>query len=233
MKTSNRILLGLLIIIFTVPFVLAATLKAKVKKGEYTVVKSKNPGSDLRVHSGSFTEFKVVNIVAPGPGFLTCHLKQSDTMSYTYNQHSPEDSMVVLTSNDTLLIKYISTNEVTGDNGERERSNVTINVNLRAFHNLLVDGAVVVLDSLPASSGSLSVTLRNKGVIKDGTSNRHNPDGTKPAVGIKNEKALQESSVYDAELPKSMDKIKTGVIQNANFAMLNVNIKDLLVFHLL
>jgi len=32
MKTSNKILLGLLIIVFAVPFLLALTLKSKIKK---------------------------------------------------------------------------------------------------------------------------------------------------------------------------------------------------------
>src|SRR5438128_12559941 len=102
MKTSNKILLGLLVVVFTVPFLLASYLKSKMKKGEYTVEKYENSGNKENIRSGSFTAFKVVKVVAPVPDLLTCHLKQSVNMNYSYYNDNSKDSVMVFTNNDTL-----------------------------------------------------------------------------------------------------------------------------------
>lgn len=228
MKTSNKILLCLVVIIFTVPFLLAASLKSKMKKGEYTVVKNENTRSG-NTHSGSFTAFKVVKVVAPGPDFLICHLKLSDNMNYKYNLNTKEDSIIIFTSNDTLLIKYVTKKVITDQIEIREYNGTAIYVNLPAFNNLVVDGAVVVIDSLPASSGNLSVILKNKGEIKDGSENREKQSlKESPAVSMQKEKTLQASEIYEAKIASKNEKLSMETIQNPGLEILDWDIKHLL-----
>lgn len=181
-----------MVIVFTVPFLLASSLKSKIKKGEYTVQKNENIRSgDMR--SGSFTAFKVVKVLAPGPDFFTCHLKLSDNMNYRYYNDGSKDSVMVFNSNDTLYINYVDGQRKTDQNDKRNFNTIEVNVNLPVFNNLVVDGAVVIIDSLPASMGNLSVTLKNNGVIRDGSENRARENAkVSPAKSIEKE-GLQAS----------------------------------------
>jgi hypothetical protein len=231
MKTSNKILLGLLVIVFTVPFLLASSLKSKMKKGEYTVQKNENTRSG-DMHSGSFTAFKVVKVLAPGPDFLSCHLKLSQDMNYRY-YNDGKDSVKVFTSNDTLYINYVEGQRKTDQNDRRNFNNIEINVNLPAFNNLVVDGAVVIIDSLPASPGNLSVTLKNNGVIKDGSENRAGESAkVSPVENIETE-GLQASETHEAEVSGASDIRKPGKVQNARLELLDRDMRDLLIYGLL
>lgn len=228
MKTSNKILLGLLIVVFTLPFLLASSLKSKIEKGEYTVEKNENETNGGSMHSGSFTAYKVVKVVAPRPELLTCHLKLSDKMDYRYYNGDSKDSIMVFTSNDTLYIKYTIA-KVTGEKNEsREYNSFMINVNLPAFNNLVVDGAVVGIDSLPASSDNISVTLKNRGVIKDASKNREEESAkVSPAADVKNDKV---SKSLKAQASIDSDKRKRVAAKNIHAEILDLDIRDLLIF---
>ena len=232
MKTSNKILLGLMVIVFTVPFLLASSLESKMKKGEYTVQKNENIRSgDMR--SGSFTAFKVVKVLAPGPDFLSCHLKLSDDMNYRYYNDGSKDSVKVFTSNDTLYINYVDGHRKTDQNERRNFTNIELNVSLPAFNNLVVDGAVVIIDSLPASLGILSVTLKNNGVIKDGSENRAGENAkVSPNKSIEKE-GLRASETHEAEVSGASDIRKSGKVQNARLELLDRDMRDLLIYGLL
>jgi hypothetical protein len=233
MKTSNKILLALLVIIFTVPFLLATSLRSKMKRGEYKVVKNENKkGGNMR--SGSFAAYKVVKVVAPSPHFLTCHLKLSDNMNYKYYQQTKEDSVMVFTSNDTLFIKYIAEKGIINQNERNDYSPTAILVTLPAFNNLVVDGAVVVIDSLPASLGNLSVILKNKGELKDGSKNREKEIGeVQQALSMKKNKDVQGSEISEAKVAIDSDDAGSSTIQKAGLEMLDVDIKYLLISRLL
>ncbi len=227
MRTSNKILLGLLVVVFSVPFLLATTLKSKMNKGEYTIVKNDNrSGGNTR--SGAFTAFKVVKVIAPAPDVLTCHLKLSPDMNYKYYQPSKADSVIVFTANDTLFIQYTQIKT----NGE-ERSDyrhTSIRINLPVVNNLVVDGAVVVIDSLPTSLSNLSVTLKNRGMIKDGTESREGEIiRESPGANIKKVKAVELPAIAKVE---STSQIRKKEIETS--ALLpGMNFMDLLMFSLL
>ena|SRR5215218_5255738 len=227
MRTSNKILIGLLVVVFSVPFLLATTLKGKMNKGEYTIVKNDNrSGGNTR--SGAFTAFKVVKVVAPAPGILTCHLKLSTDMNYKYYQPSKEDSVTVFTANDTLFIKYLHVN--TNAEERRDYSRTSIRVNLPVLNSLVVDGAVVIIDSLPGSLGNLSVTLKNRGVIQDGSENREGEIiRESPGANSKKVKAVELPAIAKVE---STSQIRKKEIETS--ALLpGMNFMDLLMFSLL
>jgi hypothetical protein len=223
MKTSNKILLGLLIVIFTVPLLLASSLKSKIKKGEYVVKQNENvqPGS---VRTGSFTAYKVVKVVSSNPQLFTCHLTLSDKMDYSYYHVTKEDSVQVYTVSDTLFIKY----HTTAATNERGYNKKMVSIHLPVLTNLVVDGAEVIIDSLPASSDSLSVKLKNNGVIQDGSkNNRETTEDISAATVLKNDETVTAKTAQ----PKTADKSNVTVMRNANSEKLDF--KELMIFRLM
>ena len=232
MKTSNKILLVLAVIVFTIPFLLAMTLKNKMKKGEYTVVKYENDRSpNDNTRSGSFTAYKVVKVVAPNPDFFTCRLKLSGNMNYEYFQHSDQDSISVSVSNDTLLIRYMP--QVLSKKNEETRFNqTTIHVKLPSFNNLVADGAVVIIDSMPASMGNLTVTLRNRGQIKDG-SDRTQDEPKAWIPSHEQETPLTTATTARVEVTNSAEENNIGSIKKLRLKIPDLNLKDMLIYRLL
>lgn len=162
MKTSDKILIGLIVALFTVPFLFAYTIKGKIKRGEYTVEKFEQQEKNVDNHSGSFGAFKAVKVIGPGPELLRCYLKQSNQMKYEYNNYWKQNVEIVNT-NDTLVITYKPTG--------KEMHDLFIKLSLPDFNTLTVDGATVLLDSV-GTSGNLNVTLKNNGIIRDETKGR-------------------------------------------------------------
>jgi hypothetical protein len=225
MKTSNKILLGLLVVVFAVPLLLAASLKSKIKNGIYTVEKRENY-RNLKVTNGSFASFKVVKVISPNPKFLRCFLKASNEMNFNYTKENGRDSVLVSTINDTLVIRYISLDTKEEKDSERDWNNsIAVKVNLPAFNNLVVDGAVVIIDSFPASSNNMSLVIKNRGELKDASSKEVNKDEdiSKTTVPVKTEKR----SYYNA-----IDK-KVEVARNIQVKAMQLDVKELLVYGLI
>ncbi len=225
MKTSNKILLGLLLVVFAVPFILATNIKSKIKKGEYMVKNYENENKDYK-RTGSFSAFTVVKVIAPAPDLLRCHLQVSGKMDYTYMNYSGKDSVHVYTSNDTLYIKYVA--DVSTNN---DQNGFRINVNLPAFNNLVIDGAAVVLDSLPETTGNLSVILKNNGELKDGSKKTQEVSlRTTPA------KTPSENLVADKLAANEFNNEKEDPILNIGKNKLRqlaeIDIKELLIYSL-
>jgi hypothetical protein len=225
MKTSNKILLGLLVVVFAVPLLLAASLKSKIKNGIYTVEKRENY-RNLKVTNGSFDSFKAVKVISPKPEYLKCFLKASSEMNFNYTKENGTDSVIVSTINDTLVIRYISLGNQDEKKSSRDWDNsIAVKVNLPAFNNLIVDGAVVIIDSFPASTNNMSVVIKNRGELKDASSKKVNKDEdiSKAIVPVKAEKR----SYYNA-----IDK-KVEVARNIQVKAMQLDVKELLVYGLI
>lgn len=239
MRTSNKILLGLIVIVFSVPFLLALSLKSKMNNGEYTIVKDEDLRGGISMHTGTFTAFKVVKVVAPGIEFLTCHLKFSEHMNYKYNLRHIGDSIMVFTSNDTLFIQYIAAKVPTNENNIIEYNGTSIHVSLPVFNNLIVDGAAVIIDSFPASLDNISVKLKNHGEIKDRTEQTQQEHvHALPSATKKEDKALQASATNNV-IAHNHEEVKNTFrfgAQSPNKISLPVpaaRLNDLLIFRLL
>jgi len=229
MKTSNKILLGLVAVVFTVPLLLAAALQSKMKKGDYTVEKYDNTGPE-KFTSGSFTTAKVIKVVAPNPDLLTCHLKVTDRMSYNYYKNNSNDSLKVFTGNDTLYVMYIADQKKANKNERTNNAHFEVNVNLPAFNNVLVDGAEVILDSL-ASSTTLSITLKNKGVIRDGSENNEKDNlEASPAAVIKKDQIVPASEVSKHKAPRDSNIKKEQIL---NESLVTADLKEYLIYQFL
>ncbi len=231
MKTSNKILIGLVITIFSVPLLLAATLKSKMNKGIYTVEKNYTPGHRGEVHKGTFTAFKTVKVIAPRPEMLVCNLHQSDKMDFTYSNDGTRDSLAVYTQNDTLYIEYLTQPENADQQESRGYGKIVADINLPLFNRLIVDGAIVVIESTIADTDSLTVSLKNNAVIKEG--NSKTDENTPPAPSVKIEK-IREKEVTQVNLEglESGDG-NLGVLKNASIQLIDFSVKDVLINHLI
>ena len=67
-------------------------------------------------------------------------------MSFNYYTGERKDSVDVFTSNDTLHINFVTLTKILNDNQIEYGDNITLQVGLSAFNNLVVDGAVVVIE---------------------------------------------------------------------------------------
>lgn len=181
MKTSNKILLALIVIVFTVPLLLANVLKNKMKRGEFTIVKYEpNNPTDAKTHSGSFDAFKVIKVVAPNADFFTCHMRFANEHNYKYYLSNAADDITIFTNSDTLYINYKPGADKTQNNKTADRY-AYVDVGLPFINAIVVDGALVVLDLAPASFNNFSVTLKNRGKIVDGAQNFKNENSGGPA----------------------------------------------------
>jgi len=183
------------------------------------------------LNKGSFAQFKVVKVTAPAPQLLTCHLKLSDKMDYEYYKNET-DSVTVFSTNDTLYISYAAKANTSGEE-RRDYHDITVKVNLPAFDNLVVDGTEVVIDSLPASA-NMSVTLRNNGVIKDG-SEKKKPGSTKvsPAVKATKKPIAQVTAKRTSDSKNAGNNEKIDAVQTDRLDLFNVDTKYLLIYSLL
>ena len=231
MKTSNKILIGLVITIFAVPLLLAATLKSKMNKGIYTVEKNYVPGNRGDVRKGTFTAFKVVKVIAPRPEMLVCNLHQSDKMDFSYYNDGSSDSLAVYTQNDTLYIEYFSQPGNGETQGNMGFGKIVANVNLPVFNRLMVDGAVVVMESAIANSDSLSVSLKNNAVIKEGHSKAGEITPPAPAVKVEKVEKKEITQVHLEELESEEGNL--GVLENASIQLIDFSVKDVLINHLI
>ena len=225
MKTSNKILIGLIVIVFTVPFLLAASLKSKMEKGEYTVEKYNNNMNGGKMMKGSFTAYKVVKVIAPNAGSLTCNLHHSEIMEYQYYAVPGEDNLNISTSNDTLYIRYVAK----PGRALEENGHLQINVSLPACNSLVVDGAVVIIDPLITSPGSFSVHLQNGGTIKD-LNKKEDKDETADA-GIKEVETPEALKVVEARSLSTEAQLEK--LQNTRVETPKAETEDLLIYSLL
>lgn len=163
MTTSNKILIGFLVLVFTVPFIAASVLKSKVEKGEYKIVKQENTNPGMQI-SRALGSVKVVDVAAPDAGLLHCNLRHNDSARYEYFQERKDYTLSVYERNDTLFVRHPAT---VSKLDAPEQRYFEINIYLPRLDNLVLDGANAFVDSLPNPSGSFNVTLRNGGRVSN------------------------------------------------------------------
>ena len=93
MKTSNKILMGFIIVVFLIPVFILMSFNSKIKKGQFTVVKREiYEGGNSR--SGTIKPYRVVKIVGPGfPEAFSCNLIPAEAASYSYQNNNDQDSI--------------------------------------------------------------------------------------------------------------------------------------------
>lgn len=176
MKTSNKILVGFIIVIFLIPVFILMSFNSKIKKGRFTVVNREiYEGADSR--SGTIKPYQVVKIVGPGfPGAFSCNLIPAEAASYSYQNHNDQDSIKIEQVNDTLLLIYVNTGDQSDNNTNNKLfTHISVDLHLPVIANVIVEGADLNIDSMDiAANPEIFFDLRGKASLnlsKNGTSN--------------------------------------------------------------
>ena len=163
MKTSNKILLALLLLIFVLPAWVTYMLQQQIKSNRFTLKSVDYTSAIYDTCHGSLAPFHSIRITAPSHyQSLTCHLIPSDSARYWFTQErSHRDSIAIFNRHDTLCIQYLNRSSAPG----YDQFDVYLYVPF--FNDLIVDGALVSIDSFPSLNHRLSVTLEHGGQIMD------------------------------------------------------------------
>lgn len=222
MKTSNQILIGLVVLIFTIPIVSAFAIKAKVTKGQFSEQKFSDKAA-AAVRFGTFAAYKAIVVKAPAGSHLACTLIKAEKPEYTYRTNQQQDSVGVTTINDTLYISYL------GKKLENEQQpSISIDVYLPTVETLIVDGASVTLKQLQAEKAPIAVYIKNGGEIRDAGA------ADKKDISQVDTNAPTNTVIGNARIAyKPVSKWQTLVADNAAFTMPDWDVKSILVGRLI
>lgn len=229
MKTSNIILLSLLGTIFIIPLLVIASLNNKIKNKDFTLVKNEYTREEPMIREGALKEFKVIKFVGPDADYLECHLKGADTASFNYRKYDKQDSIAVYTSNDTLYVNYISPGDASSKKikvGSREEivgNRLQIELKIKLLSTVIVDGASVLLDSMNTNEG-FKLILKNNGKISD---------VQKEKAGDQSSGDLRKSQGNAEEVAQLKPQKEIMEALENHWSPMNVEIKDMLIFHLM
>lgn len=176
MKTSNKLLVLLIILVFVIPFLVGLSFQKSIRNDDYRLRKF---GNQI-IHRGKYKPYKTVMITAPMTDVLTCYLRPSDPDSLyysytTYHGRESPDSVNVYNSGDTLYIQYVGGKRVTNfENGRRtgeqiDYTKVNVYLYMPVFDDIVVETGTIRIDSLGRSA---RVSLTNLGefyLAREGT----------------------------------------------------------------
>ncbi|HEX8462317.1 MAG TPA: hypothetical protein VF623_12840 [Segetibacter sp.] len=227
MRTSNKILLALIIIVFTVPFIFATTISRKVKKNEYTVEKTETEKNE-RLATGTVGAFKAIKVIAPHPALLVVHVKESDKMNYSYYKKTDVDSITFSTVNDTLIVRYTGPRPPVGSERNWEVQ-IDLNLNVSSFNHLVVDGAVVFLETKKETTNNMSINIKNRGEVKD-VSEKGIKDEDDFSSAPRNKKVIQTQPT-GINSAQAINNVSTGVkLTGAKTGKTKVSVRDLMLY---
>lgn len=138
MKTSVKILLGLVLAIFLVPTIFFMAFSYKASHGNFKPYDEASNWSRVDIGPSRF-----IKISAPDKEVMECSLMPSDKPHYMKWAHGQggDDSISISQQADTLFINYISL----GDNNTWRRS---VEIFVADWQQLDINGATVKLDSV-------------------------------------------------------------------------------------
>lgn len=165
MKTSNKILLGFLIVVFLVPVYVLMSFKSKIKNNEFKVVKG-GPYNNSSDHSGTFKSYKVIKLVAPEGKIMKTDLHFSDSLYYTYRNDGVRDSIRVYNQADTLFVEYASVTAEKRDNNFYGSNEIYTDVFLPSINHLIIENAeATILSPNSPSGGHVNIEVLGTGLI--------------------------------------------------------------------
>lgn len=166
MKTSNKILLGLVAFVFLSPLVMAKILKGVVERNEYVVEKvpeaQDEPAESFKMPAGKYSVVKFTGT----PAYVHFHLRWRDSASfgYLYNTDHKSDRPDLICANDTLFVNYkvIPDSVVTGNSREYiyQQRQLSMNVT-NEVQSIVSEGPHVTIDEPVVLMNPLMISLRN------------------------------------------------------------------------
>ncbi|TXH58171.1 MAG: hypothetical protein E6Q89_03715 [Bacteroidia bacterium] len=178
MKTSNRLLIILLAIVLTLPFIAALNLRNKFKKNEFYVNKTDGALQPLR-------PFKVVEVDnTVGIGGLSCELVFGNTIGYSLvdiaKNNIEIDSLQVFYKGDTLVFKRVDPNYLNNINEQRFYSPIIITLYMPNHINVIAKNATINMNTITPllSADSIKFNLSNNAQFN--LNNQYTPENKNP-----------------------------------------------------
>jgi len=240
MKTSNKLLTGLVLLIFSFPLILMMAFKAAVKNNHYVVRSNTGYKVSEPKEVKSFAAIKLNGIIEANDVRLKTFIRYGDKYSYfikNYDRANPEegrtDSCRIRVIGDTLLIEYIprmldKINETNYSYGIEMDITIPHSVPVIAnAANITIDSSATALEAMnfELSAGSLNISPvatqnehTSQTVFQDITVNAHNASiEIGDRVKIKNLKLdLNGRSDINFREASSIDTL-SGHISDASF----------------
>jgi hypothetical protein len=205
MKTSNKILLGFLIVVFLVPVYVLMSFKSKIKNNEFKVVKG-GPYNSSSFHSGTFKSYRVIKVVAPEGTNMKTDLHFSDSLYYTYNNDGSRDSVRVYNQADTLFVEYTSVTAEKQDNNFYGSNEIYTDIFLPSISHLIIKNAEVTIQ--PANSptdSQVNIEVFGTGLINIGGDEESRIDNSQSNAAYKLAGLSLQSMNGDIYLGKAVD----------------------------
>ncbi|MCH5689761.1 hypothetical protein LWM68_39380 [Niabella sp. W65] len=149
MKTSNKLLILLLVLVFSLPLVLMMSFKAAIKNEHYIV---KNSNGYDNVPAGALQPFKFIKIEGSIRNeMLKCNIKYGETNRYKWINYSSEQhgdsSRLISYKGDTLVIHYQPKIE-TINGQESYWAGAELELVLNREVPVIAEGAVITVNTL-------------------------------------------------------------------------------------
>ena len=173
MKTSNKLLMLLLALLFLIPLMMVMGFKAAIKNNQYTV---KNM---YGLHIPDFKYLKPFKVIKLNGGLqqdkqLKCNIRYGDKYGYKFNNYDPglleegrSDSCNISMAGDTLVISYgARTNEALKKNNYYY--GVEVAVTIPETMPIVASAAMVNVDSSTSRFSSLHFSLTDNSLLNVG-----------------------------------------------------------------
>ncbi len=165
MKTSNKLLVILLINLVLIPTTIMLALSAKVKSGNYVLGMTEMEKEARAAKPISATG--LLKLKAPMGSKLECTIHYSDSVYYR-KYGSANERLSVENSGDTLVFSLPASAENSQD---EERNEIYLDLFMPFNGLLMLDGATAKLDSV-AADAEIEVTMQNNSILSLGNTEK-------------------------------------------------------------
>lgn len=168
MKTSNKLLIGLVLLLFSFPLILMMGFKAAIKNDRYVVRSNTGYKVSEPEPLKAFTAIKLNGIPFNNEFGLKARIKYGDKFSYrikNYDEANPEqgrtDNCRVSWAGDTLVVDY-NLKAVVKANEPSFFYGIEMDITLPRAVPVIAGGTTVTIDSSAVALGAMSFQLSNE-----------------------------------------------------------------------
>jgi len=178
MKRSNKLLIGLLIVIFVTPLGLLMAFREMVKEDNYTAIRDTN---SRYIQSGKIGHYSVVSITGPDLNdgsnrrILTCHLHSAEEGYFECMRLDNANILRVRNERDTLFIDYVTKSSSNSPHSYFAYCN--LDLHLRDMENIVVNRAILKMDSIDIRVNPAIGVHLNDATLKVGDQNNEKDEG--------------------------------------------------------
>ncbi|WP_114789891.1 hypothetical protein U0035_11240 [Niabella yanshanensis] len=165
MKTSNKLLIGLVLLLFSFPLILVMGFKAAIKADRYIVKNNNGYEVSAPKEVKAFTAIKLNGIPFTTEFGLKAHIKYGDKFSYfikNYDMANPEegrtDSCRIRLVGDTLLVEYTPRQSIRIDEPNYSYG-IEIDITIPQSVPVIASATSITIDSSAAALGAMNFAL--------------------------------------------------------------------------